>query len=102
MESVAANAGILVVEDEGLIALDLKARLEALGYNVPAVADTYHDAIAAVERLRPSLVLMDIRLRGPVDGVETAAADCSPADCSPPDCSPMPPRLDAGRLAASV
>ncbi|MEO8096959.1 MAG: response regulator [Acidobacteriota bacterium] len=63
---------ILIVEDEGLIALDLKGRLERLGYVVPAIADNAADALLNVERLQPSLVLMDIRLKGEPDGVATA------------------------------
>jgi DNA-binding response OmpR family regulator len=63
---------IIVVEDEGLIALDLKLRLEQAGYTVAAIADNAADALESVERLQPSLVLMDIRLRGSQDGIETA------------------------------
>lgn len=63
---------IVIVEDEGLIALDLKRRLEQVGYSVPLVADTAVGALLGVEHLRPDLVLMDIRIRGPQDGIETA------------------------------
>lgn len=63
---------ILIVEDEGLIALDLKKKLELLGYAVPAIVDNANDALASVGRLRPSLVLMDIRLFGDQDGIKTA------------------------------
>lgn len=66
------NTSILVVEDEGLIAIDLKRKLEQAGYVVPLIADSAEDAIAAVERHRPNLVLMDIRLRGEQDGIQTA------------------------------
>jgi len=66
------KAIIIVVEDEGLIAFDLKMRLEQVGYIVAAIADNAIDALVSVERFQPSLVLMDIRLRGPVDGIETA------------------------------
>jgi len=63
---------IMIVEDDGLIALDLKKKLEHAGYTVPAVADNSAEALKKVESLRPALVLMDIRLRGPRDGIETA------------------------------
>src|SRR5215469_3810073 len=63
---------IILVEDEGLVARDLKRRLEQAGYNVPLIADTAVGALLGVEHLRPQLVLMDIRLRGPQDGIETA------------------------------
>src|ERR1700740_1145657 len=66
------TASILIVEDEGLIALDLRKKLEQAGYRVAAIADNATDALAAVERFNPSLVLMDIRIRGPQDGIETA------------------------------
>jgi hypothetical protein len=66
------TASILIVEDEGLIALDLRKKLEQVGYIVPAIADNATDALNAVERYDPSLVLMDIRIRGPQDGIETA------------------------------
>ncbi len=66
------ETSILIVEDEGLIALDLKKKLEQVGYKVPLVADNANDAILGVEQLQPSLVLMDIRIRGPRDGIETA------------------------------
>ena len=66
------NTTILIVEDEGWIALDLKKKLEQAGYLVPAIVDNGPDALQVLENLRPSLVLMDIRLRGPQDGIETA------------------------------
>lgn len=63
---------IMIVEDEGLIAQDLKRKLEQAGYAVPLIADTAVGALLGVEHLRPDLVLMDIRIRGPQDGIETA------------------------------
>ena len=63
---------ILIVEDEGLIALDLKKKLEQAGYAVAGIEDNAEDALRSAERLRPALVLMDIRLSGPRDGIETA------------------------------
>lgn len=63
---------ILVVEDEGAIALDIRATLERLGYAVPATALRAQDAIEHAARLRPDLVLMDIRLKGEMDGIEAA------------------------------
>jgi two-component system, response regulator PdtaR len=68
-----AKITILIVEDEGLIALDLKRKLEQAGYTVVIIVDNAADAIQSVDELRPSLVLMDIQLRGPQDGI--AAAD---------------------------
>jgi PAS domain S-box-containing protein len=65
-------ASILVVEDEAAVALDIRATLERLGYAVPAAVGRGRDAIERASALRPDLVLMDIHLRGDMDGVETA------------------------------
>ncbi len=63
---------VLVVEDEGLVALDLQDRLIKAGYDVPDVATSSEEALRLTESLNPDLVLMDIRLRGPRDGIATA------------------------------
>jgi signal transduction histidine kinase len=63
---------ILVVEDEQLVADDLRESLESLGYEVSGLAATGESAIAQAEQLCPHLVLMDIRLRGPMDGIVAA------------------------------
>jgi len=66
------QTSILIVEDEALIALDLKERLEEAGYTVPMITDNALDALIGVERHQPGLILMDIRLRGSEDGIEAA------------------------------
>jgi CheY-like chemotaxis protein len=63
---------ILIVEDELIIANDLKFILSGLGYEISSVAATAEEAINAVEKNRPDLVLMDIVLKGEKDGIETA------------------------------
>jgi len=63
---------IVVVEDEGLIAADLAARLKTAGYAVPGTADSAHKALQLIRKTSPDLVLMDIRLKGSVDGIEIA------------------------------
>lgn len=63
-------ARVLVVEDEALIAEEIQDRLTRLGYMVIGVADTGLQAMAAAEQMRPDLVLMDIRLKGQMDGIE--------------------------------
>src|SRR5213082_1786471 len=63
---------MLVVEDESLLAEDIQERLRTLGYEVPAVAHSGEEALAGAARTRPDLVLMDIRLKGEMDGIETA------------------------------
>ena len=66
------GAQILVVEDEHIIALDIQTRLKKLGYNVPVVASTGAGAIQKAEQNRPDLVLMDIHLKGDMNGTEAA------------------------------
>ncbi len=66
-------AKIMVVEDEGIIAQDIKNCLENLGYVVPEVVYTGKEAIEKAEAVHPDLVLMDIVLKGEMDGIETAA-----------------------------
>jgi hypothetical protein len=61
---------ILIAEDEGIIAADIGRRLTRLGYEVVGPADTGEEAVRLAASLRPDLVLMDIRLKGPVDGIE--------------------------------
>ena len=66
------NPSILIVEDEAIVALDLKLHLQDLGYTVVALASSADEAVAAVRQHRPSLVLMDVRLHGKGDGIEAA------------------------------
>jgi PAS domain S-box-containing protein len=63
---------IVIVEDEGLIAADLQGRLERAGYVVPAVAGTGVEALDVIREKSPDLVLMDIRLKGNLDGIQVA------------------------------
>ncbi len=63
---------IMVVEDEGLVALQIKEALETLGYEVVAVASSGEEAINKATAGEPDLVLMDVRLRGPMNGIEAA------------------------------
>jgi len=62
----------LIVEDEILVAEELRHRLLALGFAVIAVVDTADEAVSIVARDRPDLVLMDIRLNGKKDGIQAA------------------------------
>ena len=64
---------ILIVEEERIIVMDLCAELEELGYRVVGAAATSDEALAKAAEGKPDVVLMDIRIRGPVDGIETAA-----------------------------
>lgn len=67
------DRSILIVEDESIIALDLRQQLEGLGYTVVGIAESAEQAFEMVRRHDPALTLMDIRLKGPVDGIEAAA-----------------------------
>ncbi|MBY6263065.1 response regulator [Azospirillum sp. 412522] len=64
---------ILIVEDESLAAMALEEVLGMLGYAVVGIEDNADAAVAAADRLRPDIVMMDIRLLGPRDGIEAAA-----------------------------
>ena len=64
---------ILVVEDEGVVAKDLQMRLRKLGYDVPTTVQTGEEAVELPRKMRPELILMDVRLKGEMDGVETSA-----------------------------
>ncbi len=60
----------MIVEDDGLIALDIQKRLESWGYEALAVVDSSEEAVKKALLLRPDLILMDIVLRGDKDGIE--------------------------------
>ncbi len=68
-----ARAKILIVEDESIVAFNLQNRLEYLGYAVIGISPSGEGAIQIVARNRPDLVLMDIKLKGSIDGIEAAA-----------------------------
>jgi two-component system, response regulator PdtaR len=63
---------ILIVEDEGITAKDIKNSLEKVGHNVMALVTTGEDAISFSEEKKPDLVIMDIKLEGKLDGVDAA------------------------------
>jgi PAS domain S-box-containing protein len=67
-----AKAKVLIVEDEAIIAKDLEWRLRGMGYEVPFVVASGEEAISKAEESNPDLVLMDIMLRGTMDGIEAA------------------------------
>lgn len=63
---------ILVAEDERIVALDVKNRLELFGYEVCGPVHSGEHAVQSTRESRPDLVLMDIMLEGEIDGVEAA------------------------------
>ncbi|MEI6669595.1 MAG: response regulator [Acidobacteriota bacterium] len=68
------RAHILVVEDEGIVALQVRTTLEQYGFRVTDTCASGEEALASVERQPPDLILMDLKLQGPLDGIATAAA----------------------------
>jgi len=61
---------ILIVEDESIVALDISNRLEKMGYSVLGIATSGPEAVEKALETEPNLILMDIKLRGEMDGVE--------------------------------
>jgi len=64
---------VLVVEDEHLVAKDIRRKLQNMDYDVPAVANSGDEAVKAALQARPDVVLMDIDLGGGMDGIEAAS-----------------------------
>ncbi|HVG01355.1 MAG TPA: response regulator, partial [Nitrospira sp.] len=64
-------ASILIVEDEPIVAKDIQLSLQRLGYRVPATATSGEEAICKAGVIQPDLILMDIVLKGNMDGIET-------------------------------
>ncbi len=61
---------IMIVEDEAIVARDIKSRLSDLGYDITSVCSTAEEAVNEVPTSCPDLVLMDIQLKGEKDGIE--------------------------------
>src|SRR4051794_40830673 len=66
------KARILIVEDETIVQLDMQRQLHRMGHDVIGVASRGEEAVAKAVELKPDLVIMDIRLDGPMDGIEAA------------------------------
>lgn len=64
---------VMIVEDEGIVALQIRSSLEQRGYPVAGVFATGEAALAAVGSSAPDLVLMDMKLQGELDGIQTAS-----------------------------
>ena len=62
----------MVVEDEFIVAFELKTALEGMGYTVCGMVSSGEQAIDCAERERPDCVLMDVSLKGEMDGIEAA------------------------------
>jgi DNA-binding NarL/FixJ family response regulator len=70
--TVTMQEKILIVEDDTIIAITIEGRLKQFGYRVVGRASTAQDAIQKAIEFEPDLVLMDIHLKGPADGIEAA------------------------------
>jgi len=64
------KARVLIVEDDAIIAIDIENHLKSLGYSVPAIVASGEQAIQKAEKHRIDIVLMDIVLKGEMDGIE--------------------------------
>ncbi len=71
---------IFIVEDERIVAEDIRIRLEKLGFVVSGIAHSGQEALRITKETKPDLVLMDIVLEGEMDGIETASAIRSQLD----------------------
>ena len=72
MSHPSSSLKILIVEDEWIIALDIKRHLSKLGYDVAGTANCAEKALELVAQTKPDLVLMDIYLQGETTGIEVA------------------------------
>jgi len=67
-----SSVRILLVEDEVIVATAIKETLEQIGYCVPAIEVSGEEAVKMAGELLPDLVLMDIKLKGKMDGIAAA------------------------------
>ena len=67
-----AATKILVVEDEGLTAMEIQRKLKTWGYDVPSFAFSRKEAVQKAKEIKPDLILMDIMLKGKGDGIDAA------------------------------
>ena len=68
------KAKILIVEDEAIIAMEIESQLQSLGYEITSIVDTSEKAIKKAKEDKPDIILMDIRIKGEMDGIDTAEA----------------------------
>src|ERR1035438_8220155 len=63
---------ILIVEDEKIVAMDISGSLKSVGYEVSGIVASGKEAIDLVNQNPPDLILMDIKIKGDIDGIQTA------------------------------
>lgn len=66
------DTNILIVEDEAITAMDIRERLKKFGYHVPAITPSGEEAVEMARSIKPNLILMDIYLKGNIDGTVAA------------------------------
>ena len=64
------NQSVLIVEDESIVAMDVELRLETEGYTVVGVTDTGEEAVKLARECCPDVILMDVKLRGEMTGIQ--------------------------------
>ena len=74
-------AKILIVEDEGILAMKTQMDLEQMGHVVVDIVDNGKDAIEIAKREKPDLILMDIVLKGNLNGIEASGIICEGNGC---------------------
>lgn len=65
-------AKVLIVEDEVIVAEDVRSKLITKGYEVTGIVDTFDKVLESVKANRPDIMILDIRIKGEITGVETA------------------------------
>jgi two-component system, response regulator PdtaR len=65
-------ASVLIVEDEPIVGIELQESVEAMGHSVPGIVESGDEVLAAVLAHKPDLIIMDIKLRSFIDGVDAA------------------------------
>jgi CheY-like chemotaxis protein len=68
--SSSSSASVFIVEDEAIIAQDVRITLEGLGYRIIGISSSGEESVRRVAALQPDLVLMDIKIKGPIDGLQ--------------------------------
>jgi two-component system, response regulator PdtaR len=71
-QGIMGDFRILIVEDEGILAMNEQKCLLRLGYQVCGIADNGETAVELAKLHSPDIILMDIRIRGRLDGIQTA------------------------------
>ncbi len=67
-----AKNKIAIVEDEGIVAMDISKCLTSLGYDVAFISDSGEKVLELINDSKPDLILMDVELKGDLNGLETA------------------------------